>query len=191
MVDLIDWSSVSLIFSLIFFIFLPFFLSLHPSLPSFFLSLTLSLSFSIYLFLFLFTLSLGGFSQLHLPAFLLRFFSAVIFFISKSSFWISDCSFLIAFCSCFKDLLKEISFKDLFPQFCLSTGSIFLFHAASFLSVVSFFGCLFTFKSGGLSGLECTFSPSAIVYVSGRFDWGFQVCGQGTLTGRLCFRKSE
>ena len=43
-------------------------------------------------------------------------------------------------------------------------------------------------KSEGLSSLECTFSPSAIVYLNGRFDWEFCVCGQGTLTGRLCFR---
>ena len=61
----------------------------------------------------------------------------------------------------------------MFPQCCLSTGSVFLFHAASFLSIVSFFGCLFTFKSGGLSGLECIFSPSAIVYMNGSFDWEF------------------
>lgn len=95
------------------------FLPLLPPPPFFFcFCLFLSLSFVSL------TLPLGRFPQLYLPAFLLRFFSAIIFFISKASFLFSDCSFLIAFCSCFKNLLCFLNF--VFPL-----GSIFLFYTAS------------------------------------------------------------
>lgn len=142
--------------------FLFYFLSYFPS---FFSSLSLSpspslLSFSVFLSLslcsFSFYFALGRFPQLYLPAFLLSFFFPAIiyiyiFFISKTSLLFSDYSFLIAFCSCFEIFLCS-------PNFVTPPWSVLLFHIATFLNIVGFFGCLFIFKNKGLTIAWSAFS---------------------------------